>query len=349
MKRTILDFTLPEFEAEIQRLGHPAYRAKQVFDWIYRQGSRSFDEMKNLPRALATELARGFDIAAARVLDTARDITGKRGTSKHLIEFAGGARAETVCILEGARRTVCLSAQSGCPVGCVFCASGAAGLVRSLTSGEMIQQVLLFEEGTARTVTNVVIMGMGEPLLNYDQTVKFVRCATAPWGLALSARRITLSTVGIVKGIERLAGEDLKINLAISLHAPDDRLRSRLVSRNEGVDEIIAAARKYFERTKREVTFEYVLIGGVNSGEKHARALARKLRDVRCSVNVIAYNPVPEVAPELQRPDPATVRSFVGTLRNCGINATLRKSRGGAINAACGQLRLRSLKNAKRT
>ncbi len=341
MKRCILNYTLPKFECDIARVNAKRFRARQVFEWVFRKGRHDFAEMINLPRNMIAALSEKYDIFSGRVVDSASSLAGGQGAEKILIEFPDGAQVEAVRIIEDDRRTVCLSSQSGCAVGCIFCASGSAGLVRSLTSGEMLEQVMRFAGEGEGALTNLVIMGMGEPLLNYDETVKFVRCAIAPWGLAMSARRITLSTVGIVKNIRRLADEDMKINLAISLHAADDDLRSRLVPANEGVGRIVAAAADYFQHTGREVTFEYVLLGGVNASESHASRLAKRLEALPCTVNVIAFNPIPEIAPDLKAPSGSECSQFVAALRRHGINTTLRKSRGDNISAACGQLRLR--------
>jgi 23S rRNA (adenine2503-C2)-methyltransferase len=341
MKTNLLDLTLEEFEKTVK----PPFHARQVLAWVYEKHCFDFTKMTDLPAKAARNLAEKYDIIPAKVLAVQSNVDALRtdGAEKLLIELADGAKVETVLIYEEDRATACLSTQIGCPMGCVFCASGSGGFERSLTSGEIMAEFLLaaqYLEGLAKkTVTNIVLMGMGEPLANYDNTVRFIRAAIAPWGLKMSARRVTLSTLGLVKMIDRLAQEDLKINLAISLHAPNDSIRSRIVPRNEGLNRILDAAQRYFEKTGREVTFEYVLIGGLNSDKEHAVELAKRLEGRQCNVNLIPLNPSEALPGGLKAPDSATVLEFQKTLRKLGVNATLRKSKGSKIRAACGQLR----------
>lgn len=341
MKTKLLDLTLEEFGNAVS----PSYRARQIFKWVYEKRCFDFAGMTDLPSALAAELAAKYDLMPARVVESVSNADAQRtdGAEKFLIEFAAGARVETVLIYDDGRATVCLSTQAGCPVRCAFCASGFGGLKRSLTAGEIMAQYLLAEghlrQAAKRDIDNVVLMGTGEPLLNYDNTLRFLRAALAPWGLGKSARRITLSTVGIIKNIRRLAEEDLKINLAISLHAPDDATRSLIVPHNDGIAGILAAARHYFQITGREVTFEYVLIAGVNAEKEHALALARLLRDFQCTVNLISLNPSENLPREMRPPTSRMITDFQRTLRAAGVKTTLRKSKGSAIRAACGQLR----------
>ena len=343
MKANILDLTLEEFEKSVK----PPFHARQVFTWVYEKLCFAFAKMTDLPARAAQKLAEQYDIIPAKVLTVQSNVDQQRsdGAEKLLVELADGAKVETVLIYEEDRATACLSTQIGCPMGCIFCASGSGGFERNLTGGEIMAEFLLAAQYLAgvskKTVTNIVLMGMGEPLANYDNTLRFIRAALAPWGLKMSARRITLSTLGLVKMIQRLAQEDLKINLAISLHAPNDSIRSRIVPRNEGINRILDAAQRYFEKTGREVTFEYVLIGDLNSDKEHAQELAKRLEGRQCNVNVIPLNPSNSLPPDLKPPDSAAILEFQKTLRKLGVNATLRKSKGSKIQAACGQLRRR--------
>jgi 23S rRNA (adenine2503-C2)-methyltransferase len=343
MKPNLLDLTLEEFEKAVK----PPFHARQAFQWIYEKHVFDFAKMTDLPAKVARKLADQYDIIPAKILKVQSNVDPLRidGAEKLLIELVDGAKIETVLIYEEDRATACLSTQIGCAMGCIFCASGSGGFERNLASGEIMAQWLLAaqyaEQATAgkKTITNTVLMGMGEPLANYDNTVRFIKAATAPWGLRLSARRITVSTLGLVKMIQRLAQEDLKINLAISLHAPNDSIRSRIVPRNEGINRIIDAAQKYFETTGREITFEYVLLDDTNCEKAHAEELAKRLQGFQCNVNLIPLNPSTNLRADLKPPTYDKVLDFQKTLRRLGVNATLRKSKGAKIQAACGQLR----------
>jgi len=351
--------------------GLPAYRARQVMEWVYGHGAVSFEQMTNLPAGLRAELAGEFAIYRSTV---AADSEAPDGTRKLLLCWPDGATSECVLIPEPERNTACISSQVGCPVQCTFCASGIGGLERQLTAGEIIEQAMrvqalcaapatglhrAFRAGGAapqrcvpapepdartpkpkfRALTNIVFMGIGEPLANYEAVVAAVRTINAPWGMNIGARRITISTVGLPRQIRRLADEGLQINLAISLHAASDDLRRRLIPWAErvSISELVDAARYYFERTGREVTLEYVMRGGVNVRSADAQRLARVTRQMRCNVNLIPYNPV--AGRSYRRPDDGTVQEFVRALRERGVNAHVRRSRGLEIDAACGQLR----------
>jgi len=267
--------------------GHKPFRAKQLADWVYDKGVTDPSSMTNVPAAVT-------DLFAFLTSTIARRADSRDGTTKLLLEFGDAAQVETVLIPTHGRATACLSTQAGCAVGCAFCASGIGGLERNLTSGEVLQQIIHLRQATATAVTNVVFMGMGEPLANYDATVAAVRAIIDPQRFGISARRVTVSTIGLPDQIRRLAGEDLAITLAISLHAPDDELRRQLVppAATYTIDEILSAASEFFQARKREVTLEYVLLGGVNDAPHHARALADLAARLRCNVNVIGYNPV---------------------------------------------------------
>ena len=319
-------------------LGQPPYRADQVLRWIYVAGADRFDAMANLPAALRDRLRR------LAVLHTTVVATAQRsndGTEKLLVRLADGEAVEAVLIPEGPRRTVCVSTQVGCAMGCVFCASGLLGRQRDLTAGEIVEQVL-HARAAARpqaTLTHVVIMGMGEPLANFAPLVRALHILTAPWGLALSPRRITVSTVGLPQRIHGLATEGPGVNLAISLHAADDATRRRLIPSAHPLRDVVAAARHYQQHTGCDLTFEYVLVSGVNDSPDDARRLADLVCPLPALVNLLPLNPVAGLP--WHSPPPARVESFVAQLRHRGANVQVRRRRGADIEAACGQLRRR--------
>ena len=331
MKLALLDMTLDELRKAVAAIGQPAYRAEQLADWVYGRGATDPEAMTNVPKPLR----EAFDVLTSRV---AVRTESEDGTIKLLLEMHDGEHVETVLIPSGKRVTACVSTQAGCAMGCSFCASGIGGWKRNLTGGEILEQLLHLQQAGERRVTNVVFMGMGEPLANYNATVAAVRALTDPGRFGISARRITVSTIGIPKAIRRLAQEDLPITLAISLHAPNDALRRQLMpSAHSQIDEIIAAAKDFFEARKREITLEYVLLGGVNDTNVCAEALADLAHSLRCNVNLICYNPVESLPYE--RPTQVATQAFVARLRKRGVNVHLRHSRGLDAAAACGQLR----------
>lgn len=336
----ILGATLDEVRAFFRSLGQPDYRARQLLRWAYQRGARDFQPMTNLPGALRARLADCAALATSSVAEVRRSADG---AAKLLVRLRDGEAVEAVVMPEGRRNTVCVSTQVGCPVGCVFCASGLGGLARNLAAGEIVEQVLhardLLPEG--ERLTNVVVMGMGEPLLNYEATARALELLTAPWALGLSPRRITLSTVGLPGKMRRLAAEGPTANLAVSLHAADDLTRSRLVPGARPIREIVAAARHYLRQTGREVTIECVLMKGVNDTNADARELARVVGRLPAMVNLIPLNPVAGLSWEA--PERARVERFVATLRARGLRARVRRRRGADIEGACGQLRRRAL------
>lgn len=336
----LLDFDPPRLGEFFAVLGEKPFRAKQVFEWVYEHGANSFDAMTNLPRTLRDTLAARLDIFTARVI---RRSAAEDGVVKLLLQWPDGATSECVMIPDGPRRTACISSQVGCPAGCRFCASGLGGLQRNLRPGEIVEQVLRIRaEAGEERLSNIVLMGMGEPLANYDAVMQALRTINAPWGPNIGARKITLSTVGLPKQIRRLANEGLQLNLALSLHAPTDGLRQELIPWAEKIAlaELIEACRYYFEQTGREITLEYVLLREVNDRRTHAEQLARFARQLRCNVNLIRYNPV-EGLP-YGRPTSEATAVFQAVLRDHGVNVHVRTSRGLDIDAACGQLRRRA-------
>ncbi|MCY3991740.1 MAG: 23S rRNA (adenine(2503)-C(2))-methyltransferase RlmN [Caldilineaceae bacterium] len=330
--------------------GVPAYRIRQIQEWIYKKYARSFDEMTNLPQALRDGLA------ATTTLTPLKPVTqrvSKAGdTLKVLFQMPDGETVEAVLMLYNRRRTLCISSQAGCAMGCTFCATALGGLRRNLTAGEIVAQVLFFArylsdaaEGPKMrvkrptTVTNIVLMGMGEPMHNYKNVWTAIRRLTAADGFALGARHITLSTVGLIPMIDRMADEGLQVNLAVSLHAPNNDLRSKLVppSRRYPVDDLLASVRRYIAKTNRRVTFEYALMRGTNDSPALAEDLADKLQGILCHVNLIPLNPIPD-SPFQPTSDKDTQR-FANILLARGISTTVRIRRGIEIDAGCGQLR----------
>ncbi|MGH9465714.1 MAG: 23S rRNA (adenine(2503)-C(2))-methyltransferase RlmN [Thermoanaerobaculia bacterium] len=345
MQRHLLDLDPMGLGDGLAGVGEAAFRAGQVLEWVFRRGATEFSAMTDLPRGLRERLAGEFRVLAGEEVERRE---APDGTVKILLRWSDGASTETVMIPASdhgrARRTVCLSTQVGCDVGCRFCASGIGGALRDLTVGEVLEQALRVERllgERGERLTHVVFMGMGEPLANYEVTVAAVRRLAAPWGLGLSQRRIAVSTVGLPKPIERLAAEGLHANLALSLHAPNERLRSELIPWARGIDleRLLASCRRYFDRTGRELTLEYCLLAEVNDLPAHADQLAAIARDLRAHVNLLMYNPVPGLPYE--RPSRNRAIAFLRRLRARGARAHLRESRGLAADAACGQLRRR--------
>ena len=330
---------LPELEDLVARLGERRYRGRQIARWLYARGAQTLDEMTDLPQAFRARLGEECTIGALRVL-RAQDAPDGSAT-KYLAALGDDQTIECVLMrFDDGRRTACISTQAGCAMGCAFCATGLGGFSRNLSAGEILGQVLLIRALGGTRLSNVVFMGMGEPLANYGATVRAVKILAAPYGMGIGMRRITVSTVGLVPQIRRLAAERLQMTLAVSLHAPTDALRDQLVPINQRypLADLGAACREYVEATGRRLTFEYVLIDGVNDGVQEARALVRFTSDLRCHVNLIPLNPVAGI--RLSRPPIARVRAFEAVLREAGLPVTVRIERGGEIQAACGQLRL---------
>ena len=330
----VLELTREQLRAAVAAAGQPAYRADQLADWVFDKGVADPAAMSNLPSALAERLS----VLTSRIAGGAEDTDE---TLKLLLEFADGGRVETVMIPSSRRATACVSTQIGCAMQCSFCASGAGGLERNLTCGEILEQVVHLRGAGGRRITNVVFMGMGEPLANYDATVAAVRALIDPDRFGISARSVTVSTIGLARQIRRLADEHLPITLAISLHAPTDALRRRLMpTPGDRIEDIVSAADYYYHSRKREVTLEYVLIAGVNDTSACADAVADLAHRIRCNVNLIPLNPTADCA--YNRPTSAAVGRFADHLSRRGVNAHVRRSRGQGLDAACGQLRRRA-------
>lgn len=329
--------TLDRLTSLVAELEQPAYRAEQLFGWLWVKGAEDFSEMTDLPQALRVELARRYSVALPRVVDEAR---GVDGTVKLLLELSDGERVETVLMPGEYYDAACVSTMTGCNLGCAFCATGTLGKSRNLEAYEIAGQVLLLRRLTEQ-LRNVVLMGMGEPLLNYDATLEAVEIITGPMGIG--ARRITISTAGVVPGIRRLAGEPYKVKLAVSLGAPDDYRRGELMPINHKwpLRELLKSCREYYDKTGRRVTFEYVLLGGYNDSVEDARTLVRLLSRVPHKLNLIAFNPV-EGLP-FRPPTRESSAAFLAEARRGAYAANIRNSRGTDIAAACGQLRLQGL------
>ena len=337
----LLDLSLDELQNLFQSWGEPPYRAKQVWSRLYQKLAASYDEMTELSRALRKKLAQ--ETVIGRLTPRAEQRSSDGQTRKLLFVLPDGAQVESVLMSYERRRTTCISTQAGCAMNCSFCATGQGGFQRNLTSGEIIEQVLFFARELAISnpqspISNIVFMGMGEPFANYDQVVAAVRRLNDPQGFNLGARRMTVSTVGLVQGIRKLASEDIQINLAVSLHAATDKLRNQLVPINKRypLSEIMSAVREYIERTHRRVSFEWALIEGVNDTPEQAHALAQLIKGMLCHINLIPLNPTsgyPGAASTRER-----IAAFRSILESANIPNTLRLRRGIDIQAGCGQL-----------
>ena len=324
-------------ESALEARGHKAFHARQIFRWLYRRGVTDVDAMTDLSRDLRAALAHDFTIATPEL--THRE-TSTDGTEKFLLRLADGRQIESVFIPDTPSMTFCISTQVGCAMACAFCLTGKMGLVRNLTAGEIVGQVRVLAGalGMRDKAFNIVLMGMGEPLHNYDETMKALRILTDEHGFAMPPRRITLSTVGLLPALERLAQEPVMPNLAISLHAPTDALRAELVPLNKkyGVADIIAACQRFPLRKRSRITFEYVLLAGVNDSPEDARRLAKLLTGVKSKVNLIPLNAAPGIP--FERPTDLAIDRFARILADRGLIVSVRKSRGRDIRAACGQL-----------
>ncbi len=333
----ILGMTTAELQCFCAELGEPAYRGRQLAEWVYKKGVSSFSEMTNLPTQLREKLS---DITSVRCSKIVKSQLSSDGTTKYLLELVDGQKIESVLLPYDDRLTVCASTQVGCAAGCQFCATGMGGFKRNLTAGEIVDQVMALQREADRRVTNVVLMGMGEPLLNYNEVLKAIRLLNSEVGIAM--RKLTISTVGITPRIQQLQSENLQITLAISLHAPDNDLRRQLIpmSSRYPLPGLISACRDYANATGRRVTYEYLLLAGVNDSTAHAQKLAGLLRGSLSNVNLIPYNSVPGKG--FKKPMGFAINAFRQTLENFGVEVTQRFEKGHSVAAACGQLHARS-------
>jgi len=339
----IKSLTKEEITSALVEMGESAFRGKQIFAWLHK-GARSFDEMQNLSKALREKLAERFFITAPTV--ARKQMSALDGTIKYLWELDDGNCIETVLMSYHHGNTVCISSQVGCRMGCKFCASTVAGKVRDLRASEMLDQVLFTQLDSGKTISNIVLMGIGEPLDNRKNVLRFLELVNHPEGLNIGMRHISLSTCGVVPGIDALAEENLQLTLSVSLHAPDSETRSKImpVNKSYDVEELFVACHRYFKKTGRRISFEYAMIDGVNDADWQADLLAKKIRGMPGHVNLIPLNDVVESELKPSR----RVAAFQKRLESHGLTATVRRSLGGDIDASCGQLRRKEME-AKET
>ncbi len=325
-----------ELSALMEALGEKAFRAKQLYSWLHEHMILSYEEMANLPKSLKEKL-KEYPITGLTMVD--EQISAIDGTRKYLFGLADGNVIESVLMRYKHGNSVCISSQVGCRMGCRFCASTIGGLTRNLTASEMLEQIYRIQAITGERVTNVVVMGTGEPLDNYDNLLRFIHILTGEGGQHISQRNITVSTCGLVPKMYELAKEKLQITLALSLHAPNDEKRRELmpIARRYTMDEVLGACENYFKETGRRLTFEYSLVAGVNDGDEDAKQLSKRIHGMNCHVNLIPVNPIKER--DFVRSTRKAVENFKIKLEKCGINVTIRREMGSDIDGACGQLR----------
>lgn len=336
-----------ELQTKLRGLAQPSYRARQVADWLYKKRAGAFEEMSDLPQALRVQLAQSFSVGK---LDVVRVLGSRDTTRKFLFRLGDGNLIESVLIpaspalygQKSDRWTACVSTQVGCAYGCKFCASGLDGFSRNLRANEIVDQIIVIERASGENVDNIVFMGMGEPLANFDNVIRAIRILNAPWGLGIGARHITVSTSGLAPQIRKLAEEPLQIRLAISLHGATDEVRNQImpINRRYNLETLLSACDCYVERKKQRLTFEYILIADVNDTDEQAHLLARHAHRLSAKVNLIPYNTVQGLP--WSRPSQNRQEKFLSILHRHTIPATLRREKGGDIDAACGQLRLQT-------
>ena len=342
MGKDILSMLPQEIEADFCAMGEQKFRAGQVFQWLSR-GTRDFEEMSNLSKVLREKLKENYELYRPKVLS--KQVSKLDGTIKYLWELKDGNAVETVVMSYKHGNTVCISTQVGCRQGCAFCASTIGGLVRCLEPGEMLDEVLYSQLDSGKEISNIVLMGIGEPLDNFDNMMRFLQLVNHPKGMNIGMRHISLSTCGLTERFDELAERDLQLTLSVSLHAPDDETRSKLMpaNRGRGVEQLIECCRKYYDKTGRRISFEYAMIDGVNDTEYHARLLARHARYVGAHVNLIPLNHVEER--QFRPSTPEHMKAFIKILEDEGVNVTVRRKLGGDVDASCGQLRRKMQKS----
>lgn len=344
---SIYELTHNELESWLETAHEPSFRAKQIQEWLWKKFVSHFSDMKNIGKALQEKLAKSFQMSPLTLVHTEDSET--KETTKYLWKLKDGALVESVLIRAPDRQTVCVSSQVGCPARCSFCASGQKGLIRNLSAGEIVSQVVMIHKdlllSSKRGVTHVVYMGMGEPLENYDAVIRSIRLLSTLDLFGLSQRRITLSTVGVIEGLHRLMDECwLRINVALSLHAPNQEIRKKIIpyARKYELSDVLSAVQGYQKMSGRDVTYEYILIDGLNSAVEHATELGHLLLTHQCSVNLIPYNPNPNLP--FKKPSREVVEAFQKELSRFHIHSTCRYTKGDDIAAACGQLALQEQK-----
>jgi len=336
MRKHLRSMTEPELSRLLKEMGQPAFRAKQVYTWLHK-GVRSCEEMTNLPKALRDALDEQYPLVPPEVVR--KQESQKDGTIKYLWKLSDGNCVETVLMRYHYGNTVCISTEVGCRMGCAFCASTLGGLVRKLEPYEMLDQVLFTQVDSGLSISHIVLMGIGEPLDNYENVMRFLELVNSQNGMNISMRHISLSTCGLVPGIERLAEEKLQLTLSVSLHAPTDEIRNTIMPVNKAypTEELLAACRRYYEKTGRRISFEYAMINGVNDTPEAAKTLLRRLKGLPAHMNLIPLNHVEESP--LKPSSRQAVQQFQQILEQGGIPATVRRTLGGDIDASCGQLR----------
>ena len=341
----IKSMTLEELRQALTGLGEKPFRAKQLYEWIHRKLAVSYDEMTNLSKHLREKLEKEYPLTVLEAVDV--QVSKQDGTCKYLFRLEDGNVIESVLMRYHHGNSVCISSQVGCRMGCKFCASTIGGLTRNLRSSEMLDQIYRIQRLSQERVSNVVVMGTGEPLDNYENLLRFIELLTGEDGLHISQRNLTVSTCGLVPKIRQLADEKLQITLALSLHAPNDEKRKELmpIAYKYTMDEVLDACRYYFQKTGRRITFEYSLVRGVNEFEEDACQLAGQIQDINCHVNLIPVNPVKERS--FRQSTRQAVENFKIKLEKCGINVTIRREMGSDIDGACGQLRKRFIDEQK--
>ena len=340
MKTDIKSMSPDEIKTELAAMGQPSFRAKQIFKWL-NAGVKSFAEMTNIPKKLAVELAEKFYIPIPKILK--KQVSKIDGTIKYLWELEDGNSVESVVMSYAHGNTICISTQVGCRMGCAFCASTIGGLVRCLRPSEMINQVLFAEIDSGKKISNIVLMGIGEPLDNFDNVIKFLSLINDPDGMNIGMRHISLSTCGLAEKVDKLGDYNLQLTLSVSLHAPDNSTRDKImpVNKKYPVEKLLDSCREYFKKTGRRISFEYAMIDGVNDSHKHAKLLADRLAGTGSHVNLILLNYVDERS--LKPSTPKALKDFMSILQERGINVTVRRKLGSDIDASCGQLRRKTV------
>ena len=333
--KNIYDFTLEELEDYFVKVGDKKYRATQIYEFLYKKRVKNFGEMSNIGKKMLEHLENNFTFARIKMIIKQED----KDVKKYLFELLDGERIETVLMYHDYGISVCVSSQVGCNMGCSFCESGRLKKRRNLEAYEIVEQILMIEEDIGKRISHVVVMGIGEPFDNYDNVMRFIRIVNDPKGIDIGSRHITVSTCGVVPGIKKFMEEKGQVNLAISLHAPNDEIRSKIMPINRAypLGELMPVLREYITRTKRRVTFEYIMLAGVNDSCECALELANLLKGMNCYVNLIPYNETENII--YKRTKNVQIMQFYDILKKNGINVTVRKEFGGKVDAACGQLR----------
>ena len=337
--RNIYDLTLKELEDYFISIGDKKFRAVQVYDFLYKKRVKSFDEMNNIGNKIKERLKQDFDMFKIKLVLKQSD----KDVSKYLFELSDGGRIESVLMYHDYGISICVSSQIGCNMGCAFCESGRLKKVRDLEAYEIVEQILLIEEDIKKRISHVVVMGIGEPFDNYDNVMRFIKIINEGKGIDIGSRHITVSTCGLIPGIKKFMNEEGQVNLAISLHAPTDEIRNKImkVNRVYKIKELIEVIREYIKKTNRRVTFEYILLENVNDSNECAYELARLLKGINCYVNLIPYNETENIG--FKRTKNAQIMKFYDILKKSSINVTVRREFGGKVDAACGQLRANNM------